>query len=263
LFVSGSSTGNFGTNSVSTFTINPSTGAIGASVFHATAGLLSDSTYTGSFSSGIVVDYATGNGRISVGSTDSISLYTGGLATTRLAQFTTTGMNSTAVGATTASTGAFTTLSASSTVTFSGGTANGVAYLNGSKVLTTGSSMTFDGTNFSSQIKAYKEYVTSNTSVATTYTVDLSTANVFALTLTGNTTFTFSNPASSGISSAFTLIITQDSTGSRTATWPASVKWPNGSTPVLSTGASKTDILNFITTNGGTTYYGSLSLANM
>ena len=43
--------------------------------------------------------------------------------------------------------GSFTTLSASSTVTFSGGTANGVAYLNGSKVLTTGSALTFDGSN--------------------------------------------------------------------------------------------------------------------
>jgi len=43
--------------------------------------------------------------------------------------------------------GSFTTLSASGTVTLSGGTANGVAYLNGSKVLTTGSALTFDGTN--------------------------------------------------------------------------------------------------------------------
>ena len=50
------------------------------------------------------------------------------------------------VGATTPNTGAFTTLAASGTVTFSGGTANGVAYLNGSKVLTTGSALTFDGT---------------------------------------------------------------------------------------------------------------------
>lgn len=35
----------------------------------------------------------------------------------------------------------------SGNVTLSGGTANGVAYLNGSKVLTTGSALTFDGTN--------------------------------------------------------------------------------------------------------------------
>jgi hypothetical protein len=38
-------------------------------------------------------------------------------------------------------------LSASGAVTLSGGTANGVAYLNGSKVLTTGSALTFDGNN--------------------------------------------------------------------------------------------------------------------
>jgi hypothetical protein len=36
----------------------------------------------------------------------------------------------------------------SGNLTLSGGTANGVAYLNGSKVLTTGSALTFDGTNF-------------------------------------------------------------------------------------------------------------------
>ena len=51
------------------------------------------------------------------------------------------------VGATTASTGAFTTLTTSSTVTHNGGTANGVTYLNGSKVLTSGSALVFDGTN--------------------------------------------------------------------------------------------------------------------
>ena len=50
------------------------------------------------------------------------------------------------VGATTANTGAFTTLTTSSTVTHNGGTANGVTYLNGSKVLTSGSALTFDGT---------------------------------------------------------------------------------------------------------------------
>ena len=45
------------------------------------------------------------------------------------------------------------TIDASQNVTFanqpiySGGTANGVMYLNGSKVVTTGSALTFDGTN--------------------------------------------------------------------------------------------------------------------
>ncbi len=50
------------------------------------------------------------------------------------------------VGSTTPAAGAFTTLLASGAVTLSGGTANGVPYLNGSKVLTTGTALTFDGT---------------------------------------------------------------------------------------------------------------------
>jgi hypothetical protein len=59
-------------------------------------------------------------------------------------------INDTTIGATTASTGAFTTLAASGAVTLSGGTANGVAYLNGSKVVTSGSALTFDGTKLTS-----------------------------------------------------------------------------------------------------------------
>jgi len=55
-------------------------------------------------------------------------------------------MNGT-LGATTASTVAATTLTTSSTVTHNGGTANGVPYLDGSKVLTTGSALVFDGAN--------------------------------------------------------------------------------------------------------------------
>jgi len=57
-------------------------------------------------------------------------------------------INGMTIGATTASTGAFTTLTTSSTVTHNGGTANGVTYLNGSKVVTSGSALAWDTTNF-------------------------------------------------------------------------------------------------------------------
>jgi hypothetical protein len=50
------------------------------------------------------------------------------------------------IGNVTPAAGAFTTVDASGAVTLSGGTANGVNYLNGSKVLTSGSALTFDGT---------------------------------------------------------------------------------------------------------------------
>ena len=53
-----------------------------------------------------------------------------------------------------------TTLTTSSTVTLNGGTANGVGYLNASKVLTTGTALTFDGTRL---------VATATTGAATTY----------------------------------------------------------------------------------------------
>ena len=52
-----------------------------------------------------------------------------------------------ALGSTTPAAVSATTLTTSSTVTFNGGTANGVAYLNGSKVVTSGSALVFDGSN--------------------------------------------------------------------------------------------------------------------
>jgi hypothetical protein len=51
------------------------------------------------------------------------------------------------IGNVTPAAGAFTTVDASGAVTLSGGTANGVTYLNGSKVLTSGTGLQFDGTN--------------------------------------------------------------------------------------------------------------------
>jgi hypothetical protein len=51
------------------------------------------------------------------------------------------------IGNVTPAAGAFTTLTTSSTVTLNGGTANGVTYLDGSKVLTSGSALVFDGSN--------------------------------------------------------------------------------------------------------------------
>lgn len=89
-----------------------------------------------------------------------------------------------------------------------------------------------------------------------TTTLNLANANVFNVTLTGNTTFVFSG-ATNGKACAFSLYKRQDSTGSRTVTWPTSVKWSGGA-PTLTTTASSLDILVFESLDGGTTWYGSL-----
>ena len=68
-------------------------------------------------------------------------------------------------------------------------------------------------------------------------------------------TYTFSNPASTGKVSAFTLKIAQDSTA-RTITWPSSVDWPAATAPTISTDSGAIDYFVFITHDGGTTWYG-------
>lgn len=90
-----------------------------------------------------------------------------------------------------------------------------------------------------------------------TRAINLANGNVVSATLTGNTTFTFSG-ATASTACSFGLYLTQDGTGNRTVTWPASVKWAGGTAPTLSTGASNIDILVFETINGGTTWFGSL-----
>lgn len=90
----------------------------------------------------------------------------------------------------------------------------------------------------------------------TTPAVDCESGNVFALTTSGNTTFTFSNPPASGTAYGFVLKLTAG--GTHTITWPASVDWA-GSTAPDAPASGETDVIGFITYDGGTTWYGFLA----
>ena len=91
--------------------------------------------------------------------------------------------------------------------------------------------------------------VTANTTTA--YTISLTSGTVQNLTLTGNCTFTFPT-ATAGKS--FLLVLKQDATGSRTATWPAAVKWPASTAPTITATANKADLYAF--TSDGTNWFG-------
>tara|TARA_B100000700_G_scaffold331737_1_gene467787 strand:- start:17988 stop:18395 length:408 start_codon:yes stop_codon:yes gene_type:complete len=83
--------------------------------------------------------------------------------------------------------------------------------------------------------------------------IDLEDGNVVSATVdTSETTFTFSNPPASGSCGSFTLILTNG--GSQTVNWPASVDWPSGASPTLT--SSGVDVLSFFTVDGGTIWYG-------
>jgi hypothetical protein len=85
--------------------------------------------------------------------------------TANAANLTGTTLNSTIVSSSLTSLGTLSNLTVSGNTTLSGGTANSVAYLNGSKVLTTGSALTFDGstlrsTQFYQSVSAAATYAT-------------------------------------------------------------------------------------------------------
>lgn len=88
-------------------------------------------------------------------------------------------------------------------------------------------------------------------------TIDLATGSAFSYTVSGSQTFVFTNtPATSNTETGFVLELTNG--GSSTVTWPASVKWPNGTAPVLT--ASGVDVLVFVTFDNGTTWRAAVAM---
>lgn len=85
----------------------------------------------------------------------------------------------------------------------------------------------------------------------TSDTINWQLGNKQRSTLTGNVTFSFTDPAGP-CNLMFKLV--QDATGSRTVNWPAKVKWAGGSAPSLSTSGNSVDIVSFYF--DGTDYYG-------
>ena len=77
-----------------------------------------------------------------------------------------------------------------------------------------------------------------------TTTIDWTLGNHFHFKFgAANDTFTFTAPANPGI---LTLRLIQDSVGTRSATWPATVKWSGASAPTLTTTANTgTDLIAF------------------
>lgn len=80
-------------------------------------------------------------------------------------------------------------------------------------------------------------------------TIDASARNIYTLSLIENiTSITISN-LSTG--STFDLHVTQDATGGRTVSgWPASVVWPGGTAPTITSAANATDLISFQSPDG-------------
>lgn len=96
--------------------------------------------------------------------------------------------------------------------------------------------------------RAYIPVETKLISTATS-TFDFAFANIHSLTLsTATTTLSFANPV------AGQPIITrlgQDGTGGRRVVFPSTINWTGGTTPTLTSTASKTDVFGFLCTASG------------
>ena len=115
----------------------------------------------------------------------------------------------------------------------------------------------------SPKLQAYQETVTTIGTVVGATNINCALSNIFDITLgAASVTFTFTNPPASGTAQPITIILRQDATGSRLATF-TNAKYTDGSVPVLSTGANQIDVLTFFTVNGGAFWFGTFAMANV
>jgi len=94
--------------------------------------------------------------------------------------------------------------------------------------------------------KSYQETYTSVTGA-----INCTLGNLFSLSMSGNTTISFSNPPASGIGYGMVLEVTGDG---NSITWPT-VRWPSGTAPAAPA-ASEISVYVFYTRDAGTNWTG-------
>lgn len=97
-----------------------------------------------------------------------------------------------------------------------------------------------------------REVIASPAIDAGALTLALASSSIFTVANNANVTSLTISGATTGMSNAFTLLLTADGTP-RTWTWPGSVTWVFGE-PVLSSTNSKRDLFSFVSFDGGTTW---------
>ena len=95
--------------------------------------------------------------------------------------------------------------------------------------------------------------VASHNVIASTGVMDLANGQMFTAQSSAAIGWSFQNvPASRGV----TVVLHLTNGGAFTQTWPTSVKWPGGTAPTLT--AAGTDVLVFVTHDGGATWRGNI-----
>ena len=90
--------------------------------------------------------------------------------------------------------------------------------------------------------------VTALTSAASV-TIDFNLGNHFSCTMGHN--ITFNNPTTESVGQSGTITLTQDGTGSRTASWGDQFLWAGGTAPTLTTTAAAVDRIDYVVVADG------------
>jgi len=82
----------------------------------------------------------------------------------------------------------------------------------------------------------------------TTITIDMANSNNFSVTLAHNAEF--ANPSNDTAGQSGSIFITQDGTGSRTASWGTDWEFAGGTAPTLTTTAAASDRIDYVIRSG-------------
>ena len=93
------------------------------------------------------------------------------------------------------------------------------------------------------KLNGHSESVITALTSASSVTIDFSLSNHFSCTMGHN--ITFANPTTESVGQSGTIVLTQDGTGSRTASWGSQFLWAGGTAPTLSTGANAVDRIDY------------------
>ena len=89
----------------------------------------------------------------------------------------------------------------------------------------------------------HSESVVTALTSAASLTIDFSLSNHFSCTMGHN--IAFGNPTTESVGQSGTIVLTQDGTGSRTASWGSQFLWAGGTAPTLSTAAAAVDRIDY------------------
>ena len=164
-------------------------------------------------------------------------------------------IDGTPIGATTPSTGEFSTVETSGNIELGHATdttlsrsSAGVLAVEGVVIPSVSSTSTLTNKTLTTPaIASVKGTLTTDTDGAT-ITFDKNVSDFHNVVMAGNRTLALSNMA---VGDRIVLRLTQDATGTRVPTFFTTIKWAGGTAPTLTTTANKADIFGFLCTSSG------------